>query len=213
MASCKIAGLKPAFIFVMDPNEQPLFEMIQNQCKLNNVDLYVGEVTEEQREDKRDWHGERYHKMVALRNILLEGVRNVAPPLFLSLDSDILLNSEALKSLCLNFRDEWAAIGGKTYMSHTGREYPSYGILNQVNGFIRRKEADGCWPVDVIMAIKLMKPEAYAIDYVFDSQGEDIGWSKECKKAGLKLGWDGTHCSKHVMRKDDLEKVDARVGY
>jgi hypothetical protein len=58
-----------------------------------------------------------------------------------------------------------------------------------------------------------MKPEAYNIDYKVADQGEDIGWSQNCKQARLKLLWDGSHASKHVMRRKDLENVDVRVGY
>lgn len=214
MAACKVADLKPGFIFVMDPKEEPLNSMIHNLCRLNNVDLWVGEVVEEDRTDERDWNVIRYEKMVELRNALLQGVRDVAPPLFLSLDSDILLAPDALKSMVENLsHDEWDAIGGKTYMTHTGKEYPSYGILNDGFGMIRRQEADGVFEVDVIMAIKLMKPKAYAVDYKVDVQGEDIGWSRNCKDACLKLRWDGTYASKHVMRKDDKDKIDVRVGY
>jgi hypothetical protein len=63
------------------------------------------------------------------------------------------------------------------------------------------------------LAIKLMSPRAYNIDYRFHHQGEDIGWSVAATEKGLKLGWDGRICSKHVMAADQLQLVDPRCGY
>jgi hypothetical protein len=157
MAACRKAGLKPGFIFVMDPEEEPLNTMIHNLCKINNVDLWIGNMREEPREDKREWNSIRYEKMVMLRNYLLQGVRRVAPPLFLSLDSDILLNADALVSMSANLAEkpEYAAVGGKAYMTHTGTQYPSFGQFRHANS-MHRHESSGTFKVDVIMAIKLM---------------------------------------------------------
>lgn len=211
MAAAKIAGVKPAFIFVMDPSEKPLHTIIMNQARMHNSTLIIGEIVEENREDKREWNSIRYEKMVELRNLLLEGVRNFNPELFLSLDSDILLHELALKSMIENI-GEYDAIGGKTYMTHTGKEFPSFGLLNG-SRMIRRFDMETVIKVDVIMAIKLMKQSAYSQDYKVDTQGEDIGFSKNCADAGLRFGWDGTCASKHVMRQQDLDKVDSRVGF
>lgn len=211
-AACKVAGLHPGYIFVMDPTEEPLYTMIQNQAKLMSTQLHIGVVQEQPRDDKRDWNERRYDRMVELRNILLEGVRANNPPLFLSLDSDILLHEEAIKSMVDNLED-FDAIGGKTYMTHTGTTCLSYGIMKPNTRMMRRADAIGSFKVDVIMAIKLMTPAAYNIDYRFDSQGEDIGFSRACQEAGLKLKWDGTYANKHVMRRADLGRIDPRCGF
>jgi hypothetical protein len=68
-------------------------------------------------------------------------------------------------------------------------------------------------PVDVIMAMKLMKPSAYWVDYRDHEQGEDVGWSIACQEQHLRLGWDGRVCSKHVMKPEQLDPIDARCGY
>jgi hypothetical protein len=48
-------------------------------------------------------------------------------------------------------------------------------------------------------ALKLLSPIAYAVDYELHPQGEDIGWSRACQLAGVKLGWDNRHVSSHIM--------------
>lgn len=202
----------------MDTNEEPLTTMVKNLTEINGLDTWIGAIGEEERSDKREWNSFRYDKMVALRNILLGGVREVGPPMFLSLDSDILLNRDALKSMVANLNDDtrpgypYAACGGKAYMTTTGTSHPSYGMMSREN-MLRRQDSDGVLKVDVIMAIKLMLPAAYNVDYEWASQGEDIGWSQNCQKQQLNLLWDGTYTSKHVMRPKELECVDVRAGY
>lgn len=99
---------------------------------------------------------------------------------------------------------------GKAYMSKAGVANPSYANFNK-QGSLVRSDSCGVFPVDVIMAIKLMKPSAYNVDYKPARQGEDIGWSLHCKEKGLKLGWTGEVTSRHVMSKKDLDKNDIRI--
>lgn len=211
--SCVEAGLNPAFIFVMDESEEPLNTIIHNQAELFRSNLFLCSIGEEERDDKRVWSSFRFEKMVELRNFLLDGVRRVNPPLFLSLDSDILLNKNVIKNLVETLNEKNCdAVGGKTFMTHSGTMAPSYAKINK-NGNLLRNDSAGVFKTDVLMAIKLMTPSAYNINYKFNRHGEDIGWSKNCKEAGLSLFWDGRESSKHVMRKEDLQKVDIRVGY
>lgn len=213
MSATKKAGLKPGFLFVMDPNEEPLSTMVHNQAMIKNVDLWVVEVEEAERADSRVWNSIRYERMVELRNLLLGAVREINPPLFLSLDSDILLHQDSLASMVHVLHDNDAgAVGGKAYMSHTGRTYPSYGRIGYQNN-LQRTDSEGVLKVDVLMAIKLMTPAAFNVDYTYDGHGEDIGWSKACKEAGLSLYWDGTITNKHVMRPQDLTRIDVRAGF
>lgn len=211
LVACKVAGLKPGFLFVMDPSEEPLATMIRDLAQINGVDVWVAGIQEEVREDKREWNAFRYEKMVNLRNVLLDAVRRLSPPLFLSLDSDILLHADSIESMVEKLED-FDAIGGKAYMTSIGTSHPSYGML-QADNMLRRQDADYVITVDVIMAIKLMTPSAYAVDYRWASQGEDIGWSQACGEKQLKFRWDGTVVNKHVMRREELERVDVRAGY
>jgi hypothetical protein len=63
------------------------------------------------------------------------------------------------------------------------------------------------------MAAKLMTPDAFRVDYEFDLQGEDVGWSRACARAGLTLGWEGRVISKHVLAPHLLTTRDPRVGF
>lgn len=160
---------------------------------------------------RREWSMERYEMMAALRNELLAQVRTREPDLFWSLDTDILAAENTLLSAMQHLED-FDAIGTKLYMTPQGRYAPSYGMLPPGGG-LRRDDAECVLKVDMIMASKLMTPRAYAVDYVAHRQGEDAGWSIAARDAGCKLRWDGTTTSKHVMRRQDLSKVDSRCGF
>lgn len=98
-------------------------------------------------------------------------------------------------------------------MTRRGTHAPSYAMMKRHSTGLLRSDSTNVMPVDVIMAIKLMTPEAYNINYEMQRHGEDIGWSLACKTAGLKLGWDGRQANKHVMDVDALGEVDDRVGF
>lgn len=162
------------------------------------------DVLDTRQRDEREWNPPRYQRMVDLRNELLFEVRDLAPDLFLSLDSDILLHPQALIEMIRVLDDEHAyentkvAVGGKVYLSQYGVECPSWANIGR-DGSIRRSNSSGTFPVDVIMAVKLMTPAAYGVDYRFDKQGEDTGWSKAARESGVRLVWTGKVTSKHVF--------------
>lgn len=201
---------EPLYVFVGDRSDPSIFLAIA-ECSARRRGLVLVQVTEDMgRSDHRKWDMERYQRMAWLRNQMLAAVRFTRPLWFLSLDSDILLHPDALVNL-LESAQRFDAVGGKAYMTTQGLHAPSYGVFT--NSGMRRPESEGVFPVDVIMAIKLMTPSAYAIDYEAEHRGEDIGWSKAARAAGLALGWDGRVTSKHVMAPFWLQKVDPRCGY
>lgn len=205
--ACATAGVEPVFAFVVDERDEPTVEAIAEHGGAG----YVLSVRGDLHDGERRWNPRRYEWMVHLRNELLGIVRLAEPHLFLSLDSDILLHPDGLKCL-MESVESCDAVGGKAYMTTTGTRHPSWARLNSNNNLFRQ-ESDGVFPVDVIMAIKLMTASAYSIDYEFSTQGEDIGWSTACRKAGLKLLWDGRVTNKHVMSPRHLDLVDKRVGF
>jgi hypothetical protein len=209
VVAAEVAGLDVEFVLVGSPStDSETFDTLFSVCK-HPVD--VVEVDEPTCSPAREWGPIRYGHMVGLRNQLLACVQEKAPPLFLSLDSDILLHPKAIS--CLLDFPEWDAVGGKAYMVPPPNAIcPSYAILTP-GGSLRRPDATGAFLVDVIMAIKLMKPSAYAVTYKYDQQGEDIGWSKAARSRGCKLGWTGEITSKHVMTRDWLDQPDPRCGY
>jgi hypothetical protein len=156
------------------------------------------------------WSIYKYEYMAAIRNTLLELVQTLKPDLFLSLDSDILLHPQALQGMIASI-DGYGAVGGKTYLHRTNK-LPNYANLNKTGNLIR-PDFKGVAEVDVLMAIKLMQPEAYNISYKTDRRGEDIGWSLNCQEAKVKLCFDGRFPSKHIMDYSQLSTIDKRVGY
>lgn len=202
--------LDVSFVFVMpfgDPTAEYLYDRQED---------IVLDFSEEIAESYvRRWNDEAYNRMVVARNQLLSIVRYYEPDYFLSLDSDILVNSPSLLCMfdCLDSTGA-DAVGGKVYMDEVGKSCPSNGVWAD-DSFKRfhRKNVDSMIPVDIIMAFKLMTPKAYNIDYSYHMFGEDLGWSLNAKKAGLKLYWDGGITSKHVMSRDWLDRVDKRCGY
>lgn len=210
--ACFNAGISDfQFIFVAgNKNKKDLNDL----SSLENSIVRV--IDEDLREDKRRWNDSRYSHMTYLRNELLSGVREYAPDLFLSLDSDILLAETAITSAlsALSVHTDACAVGMKCYMSETTRVHPSMGYWSD-GDMIRfyRRDTDDIATVDIIMAAKLMKPFAYNIDYSWHKNGEDLGWSANVKSAGGKLIWDGKVSNKHVMSKNMITVIDKRCGF
>jgi hypothetical protein len=146
-------------------------------------------------------------------------LREIKPDLFLSLDSDILINDKALRSMirlletARSRKDRPVAASHCVYMSREGIRYPNYAMLTD-SGRMRRDFVPGdLTAVHVLMAAKLMTPRAYNVDYEYDRRGEDIGWSNAVRQRGMHLAWTGKVTSKHCMEVEDLHRVDARCGY
>ncbi len=220
-----LAGISPTWVFAIgvgpsgkdDGTQKLVTDLYRNEpgiwTEINEPPL---------KEGRLQWNGDRYHQMVDYRNRLLGLVQAIKPDYFLSLDSDILLHPSALVCLLDTIQAKhvtkgapihWDAVGGKAFLSERGNTMVTYGNLGPNGGGLRRMNSDGIFPVEIIMAVKLMTPQAYAIPYSYSVWGEDIGWSQNCNNAGLHLGWDGCVASKHIMRRENLGKVDNRVGW
>lgn len=213
-AACQQAAVHPTYTFVAD-RDDPTAKQVADLAQVHGRACFFEWCKEDLSvADERTWgQPGRYDRMVKLRNQLLGLVRDLEPAHFLSLDSDILLHPQMLVSLA-GAMSGFDAVGGATYMTPTGTQYPSCGWYRGMEGLVRHPmEAQGVVPVGVIMAIKLMGPAAYAVDYEFNHQGEDIGWSLACERAGLTLGWDNRQWSKHVMGPGALGQIDGRCGW
>jgi len=211
--SCLLAEVEPTYVFVADPDDETA-ELLSDLAVAHDRQLHFAWTKEDLgQSDERTWNHDRFGRMVELRNQLLGLVRELAPERFLSLDSDILLHPQVVAAL-LDSTERFDAVGGATFMTSTGLEFPSCGWNKGAEGLVRHPmEAKGVIPVGVIMAIKAMTPAAYAVDYEFHVQGEDVGWSAACQRAGLRLGWDNRSYSKHVMAEKDLNRIDERCGW
>lgn len=205
----RVVGKTPAYTFVLDMADEETYACIQAHTDMLDRFCFIRHVPEPDLEarDRRTWNPDRYLRMVFLRNRLLEGVRRYKPPYFLSLDSDILLHPQALSSLLQAISDPerpFDAVATKAYLG-PGKWLPTY-ANHDGQGGMRRTDVDYLCPAQIIMAAKLMSPAAYAIDYAWDHQGEDIGWSDACRAAGLKLGFDGRYTSEHIMERGMLHE-------
>lgn len=198
--ACKVACVEPQFIFACSQDEPTL--------KSLDIDYHHVVIDEPVKQYERNWSVKRFQHMVDVRNSLLQGVRDLQPTYFLSLDSDILVHEQSILSMS-ELVDEYDAVGGKLYMSN-GTRHPSFS--SSFDPLIRG-DSDEVLSVKAIMAMKLMNHKAYNIDYSFHRLGEDIGWSKNCKAAGLRLGWDGRVTNKHVMDSREIFSYDKRCGF
>lgn len=200
-------------ILVADEHDESV-PVTEDFCRAMGYRFRLVAVEEDREVDKRDWSRDRLNRMVYLRNVLLENVRRIGPDYFLSLDSDILLHRDALACLVESISTHDAtAVGGKTYMTRIGRGAPSCAKFRRGKEGLVRPDGDGVFKIDVIMAIKLMSPAAYSVNYRFHTHGEDIGWSAELRERKLPVYWDGRVGSKHIMERDQLFKIDPRVGF
>lgn len=209
------AGVEPGFV-VVGGDKDPTVSKIFEHCLSNDRFFRLVEVREGPGGDapgKRTWNADRYHHMVDLRNRLLTAIRLYHPGFFLSLDSDILLHEDTVGQLAESISD-YDAVGGKAYLCHVGRSVPNHAFMRGGGGRTYRTDhQDGVIKTDVIMACKLMSPDAYHIDYEWDHRGEDFGWSQAATREELTLGWDARTTNKHVMKPAALDKVDKRCGY
>lgn len=207
-AACAEAGVDDyEYVFVVGVDDAKTIHAIGANA---DRPFHLVEIEETVRDDKREWNVGRYSHMTFLRNMLLSKVRELSPQLFWSVDSDILVNVRSLKR-SLEQLEDFDAIGSKTYLTPTGTWAPNFANFNR-HGGVWREDNEHCLPVDVLMAIKLMTPAAYNINYELDHRGEDIGWSRACKAKGLRFRWDGSTVSKHVMEKVDTDK-SVRTGW
>lgn len=195
----------------------PTTMMMESNCRSAGIPFKLVEVDENLDVDaKRDWtNKDNIRKMVILRNLLLEEVRRQSPDYFLSLDSDILVTETTVPNMIDTIQNDernFNAVGGRCYMG-SGKAIPSWYNTFCEGKRTSRRDSLGVFGVDVIMAIKLMDPGAYNVDYEYHRYGEDVGWSLACRERGLNLGVDARDICKHVMQPEHLNRYDKRCGF
>lgn len=156
-----------------------------------------------------------FEKMALLRNSVLREVRRRHPDFYVSVDSDIFIHPESIKSMLHTYEQHnCSAVGGLAHLSAFSDKTVNCGYFTDRSLVrYRRGTNKGIFPVDILMAYKLMDPDAYAIDYGPHIYGEDLGWSANVKREGLKLHFDAMHTSKHVMYPERVNEIDKRCGY
>lgn len=166
-------------------------------------------------EGARIWTYNKYRKMVTLRNRLLDQVTAMAPDRFFSLDSDILLEDPTTLRYLLQLSVKHPAVTPLLYMTPVGVGFPS--TMTWSEGFPGSRcgrapdyPIGKVFQTDVIMAAKMMTPEVYTnIRYEYHDQGEDIGWSANCARAGIPLYLASNIYCPHIMSRAHLKQYRA----
>jgi hypothetical protein len=200
------------FVFVVGEDDSKTIDLLS---KWDNVTLV--KTVEKEIGDLRSWADKtRYEHMAYIRNLLLNKVREIAPDIYVSIDSDILLNKDTFESVFETFEQtDASAVGSLAYLDKVDKTITNAGMWidpMRCKGF-RRVKPGGSYNVDILMALKFMRPSAYNVDYSFHSLGEDLGWSRDIRANGLQLAFNGTVGNKHVMSPEWLEREDKRIGW
>lgn len=204
-------GWEHYFIFVVPSWDTDTLDILSTW---KNTKIILSDETE--RPDVRNWaNTDSYYLMSALRNRILREVRTYKPDVYISLDSDILVQDLTF-SLMKDTMDRFSAnaVGGYTFLDPMDPTCSNIAMWQDPTmSSFRRIVGNGTCKVDVIMAIKMMDNLAYNVNYEHHTMGEDFGWSKAAKLAGVEIYMDGRSPAKHVMHREYLEIVDKRVGF
>jgi hypothetical protein len=199
------------FIFEVSPDDTATIQALESWRKFDKrIPYFEIKIREdiphfEHENNGRQWSMSKYVNMVSLRNSLLESVRKIQPEYYFSLDSDILLtNTNTIELLIAHIKSGADAVNPLMFMTPFGTMYPSvmdWRLDVPAKAFRKEKyELGHYFQSDVIMAAKMMSKDVYNnINYTLHEQGEDVGWSLECKKAGFKLYSASYIYAPHIM--------------
>ena len=199
------------FIFEVSPDDTATIQALESWRKFDKRRPYFEiKIREdiphfEHENNGRQWSMSKYVNMVSLRNSLLESVRKIQPEYYFSLDPDILLtNTNTIELLIAHIKSGADAVNPLMFMTPFGTMYPSvmdWRLDVPAKAFRKEKyELGHYFQSDVIMAAKMMSKDVYNnINYTLHEQGEDVGWSLECKKAGFKLYSASYIYAPHIM--------------
>ncbi len=199
------------FIFEVSPDDTATIQALESWKKFDKrIPYFEIKIREdiphfEHENNGRQWSMSKYVNMVSLRNSLLESVRKIQPEYYFSLDSDILLtNTNTIELLIAHIKSGADAVNPLMFMTPFGTMYPSvmdWRLDVPAKAFRKEKyELGHNFQSDVIMAAKMMSKDVYNnINYTLHEQGEDVGWSLECKKAGFKLYSASYIYAPHIM--------------
>lgn len=199
------------FIFEVGPDDDPTISMLNAWNRYDRSNCHFEIVTRsdlphfEHVQNGRQWTISKYENMVKLRNSILGKVRELSPDYYFSLDSDILLeNPNTIELLIAHIKEGADAVSPLMFMTPMGDMYPS--VMSWMNDGTDSATRLPRYPIgsffqsDVIMAAKMMSKKVYEnIDYTLHHQGEDVGWSWECKKSGYRLFSASYIYAPHIM--------------
>ena len=212
------------FIFELGPNDeethQVIWEWHMSHPEVAFFDAVIRDDIKHYThpDGQRTWTKTAYYKMVDLRNSLLDRASCIGPEKYFSLDSDLLLEDpQTLEKLyhMLN-RNGVDATSPLSYMYPKGVKFPS--VMTWIDGVGKRASRSlndykigETFKSDIIMAAVMMNPDVYSnIRYIWHPQGEDLGWSGECARAGYSLYCVSDIYVPHIMHQwmlDDYRTV------
>ena len=169
----------------------------------------------------RQWTISKYENMVKLRNHILDRVSEIEPDYYFSLDSDILLeNPNTIELLIAHNKQGADAVSPLMFMTPIGKQFPS--VMTWREDIPEKAYRKEFYPLgtyfqsDVIMAAKMMNEQIYQnVRYSIHEQGEDVGWSLNCKLKNYKLFSASyiyaPHIMSTIMYSDFLKNGDNRL--
>ena len=218
------------FVFVVSSSDEGTISLINrwkeySKKKVGFFDVVIKDDVAHHTHDpkSRQWTMSKYHNMVDLRNTLLKEVRKHQPDYFFSLDSDIIIhNSSTIELLISHIKDGADAVSPLMFMTPMGTDFPS--VMTWIGEKSEKANRARSYPLgtyfkaDIIMAAKMMSKEVYNnVDYVFHSQGEDLGWCAEAHRKGFTELYSASYIyAPHIMHEEMLkpftETGDPRIS-
>lgn len=149
------------------------------------------------------------------RNRLLQMVRKREPDVFISLDSDLLLEDPTTIERLLELLERAPVAAPLTYLHPSGPAGECYnagfwqgGEPGSPTRAWRRataQEAHGTIPVDIPMAAVAMRRQVVdTCKYDYHQQGEDMGFAQDLDRLGYGCLWDTDLEVRHVMAAEEL---------
>lgn len=209
-------GQDVVFVFLANNCNEPTLDALRTFKKIaTNTQIY--EYNNVKSTTSRKPH--RYEPLARIRNELLSHVRELGCDYFFSVDSDLITPTDSLGRLLSHEKD---IVSGLVYNDlHMGanRDQKDGHICNIMywnglkdkNGFpkashIRNYPDNALIPVDITGAFVLMSRKVVdAVHYRYHPQGEDLGWSADFQRRGLKAYCDTSVRATHLMTTQEFQ--------
>jgi len=204
------------FVFEAAPNDEETHELLFDwhskhpEVACFDVEINTTQKHTKHQNDKRGWTKDRYYHMVAFRNNLLDKAIGYDFDRYFSLDTDVLLEDKSTLEKLYSFTSDPVAASPLMFMSQATRQHPSTMSWAHRPGAVARRTdypLGTTFKTDVIMAAKMMsKPVFQNVRYEWHRQGEDLGWSANCAKAGYDLYCLSDIYAPHIMSRNMLKR-------
>lgn len=204
------------FVFEVAPGDEATIQCLLDFAEAHpnirwlDIEVNANEAHYHHPEGGRHWDNSKYQAMVRMRNRLLDKVTCRDPDRYFSLDSDILLENPSTISALVELTETRDAVSPLLFMTPEGWDYPSVmtwvpGENNQRGHRQEDYPLGSLFQADIIMAAVMMSRPVYQqTRYQFHRQGEDLGWSADCKLKGFNLYSASYIYCPHIMSKSQL---------